>query len=165
MPPKKIGPPRESPLRVGEPPYGVANGFWSYHQAEYRYHEARDPRAVIGPLEGRGWRPYPLRSEGATFWFDPTIPAQHGDIVLIQFEYPNQSPPNELSFMAKMLVEFADEYWLAFNTGMFPLGDTKILGVEVRNPHRPNRAFSALTPNVLPSAATDVAPTIPKASS
>lgn len=143
VPPKHIGPRRESPLRVGKAPYCVANYFWNDHQNACRRHEARDAKAVIGPFTGHGRCLEPLRSERSVFWFDASITAQHGDIVLIQFEYPEQSERFEFGFMAKMLVDFADEYFLAFNEGMFPLADIKILGVEVQDPNRSSRAVQS----------------------
>jgi hypothetical protein len=138
VPPKPLGRSRETPLRVGAPPYLVQNCFWDSHRADCarRQLDARDPSGVIGPITARGNCLDPLYADGARLWFDPAIAAQHGDLVLIQFEFPDQSERFELGFMAKILVEFADEYWLAFNTGMFPLADIKILAVEVRDPRR-----------------------------
>jgi hypothetical protein len=152
VPPKDIGPRRENPLRVGEFPFAVQNAFWSWHQQDHALRVSHDNAAVIGPLKARGWCLHPLRTDGDLMWFDPTLQAQHGDIVLVQFEYPDTpaAERNELGFMGKVLVEFADEYWLAFNTGMFPLGDIKILGAEVRNPHRAScaqgRTYDAAQP-------------------
>lgn len=136
VPPKPIGRVREKPLRVGEPPYAVQNAFWSYHMQEHALRKPNDPASLVGPLHAIGNCLWPLRSEGDVLYFDPTVPAQHGDIVLIQYQYPATpaSQRNELAFMSKVLVEFADEYWLAFKDGMFPLGDIQVLGVEVRAP-------------------------------
>ena len=136
VPPKDIGPRRGNPLRVGSFPFTVCNYFWNDHQRQHTVRKANDAAAVIGPVRLDGWCLHPLRTDGGEAFFDPTLPAQHGDIVLFQFDpdVSAASSANELRFMSKMLVEFAGEYWLAFREGMFPLGDIRILGVEVAKP-------------------------------
>lgn len=136
VPPVPLGRVRESPLRLGQFPHAVANYFWQDHCFVSRRREVHDSTAVI-PVTARGTCLYPLRTDGDAMYFDPTIPAQHGDIVLFQFidDDSNRTDDiNALHFMSKMLVEFADEYFLAFRDGMFPLGDIRILGVEVVPP-------------------------------
>ena len=133
VPPKPIGRAREYPLRVGDPPYCVANYWWSAHMREHKVRRTGDAAHVVGPLVGMGSCLFPLVADGDRMYFDPSIPAQHGDLVLIQCRL-GSPPVGELMFLCKMLVEFADEYWLAFNEGMFQLAETKILGVAVCDP-------------------------------
>lgn len=125
----------EPPLRCGEYPHVVANYFWRDHVNEARLHVCATADAVIGPIRAVGSCLAPLHTPGDEMFFDPTLPARHGDVVLFQapddwFER-DESP---LGLTCKLVVEFADEYFLAFRDGMFPLGDIQILGVEVRRP-------------------------------
>ena len=129
VPPKAYALKRDALLRVGEPPYAVANYFWRDHMQASLRRPPNDPSAVVGPIATYGSCLYPLRQGGGQMYFDPTLPAQHGDIVL--FQSPSMESKNELGFLAKVLVEFAGEYWLAYNDGMYPLAGFRVLGVEV----------------------------------
>jgi hypothetical protein len=152
VPPKDIGRPRrQNPLRLGKFPHCVENCFWRWHQEEHVLREPNDVSALVGPVIARGYCLHPLRTDGSVMFFDPTLPAQHGDVVLFQLSEPGTAwGADRTDFQSKLLIEFADEYFLAFNEGMFPLGDIRILGVEVRNPHRANcaqgRTYDAAQP-------------------
>lgn len=129
VPPEDCGAPPAQPLRVGKPPHGVANYFWQDHMEAVARRQPNDPTALVGPLTAQGDCLLPLRREGDKMSFDPPLRARAGDIVLFQLASPNAV--DELELMAKVLVRFAGEYWLAYNSGMFPLADIRILGVEV----------------------------------
>jgi hypothetical protein len=123
------------PLRVGPFPHCVENGFWRYHMEAARRREANDASAVIGPVVGIGSCLEPLRCEGDIFYFDPTLSAEPGDVVLFQAPASmrrEEETTNPFNLLAKVLVVFADELFLAFRDGMYPLGDLQILGVEVK---------------------------------
>jgi len=137
--PKPLGAIRENPVRVGAYPYCVENYFFQSQVQARTVRERRESSTIIGPLCGGGDCLEPLRYTGDAFWFDTSLEARVGDIVL--FLAPDSFADNEpinlqnpLNFKAKLLVEFADELWLAHRSGMYPLDGIKILGVEVPAP-------------------------------
>lgn len=141
--PSTLSAPSDTPMRLGSFPYAFRNYFWSDHQQLLKRRQARDAQVVVGPIVAFGDCIYPLHGNGDLMWFDPTVPAEPGDIVI--FQAPREILPDtdqqsyddrcsQLNLMSKMLIEFAGEYWLAAREYMFPLGDFQILGVEVIPP-------------------------------
>lgn len=106
-----------------------ANYFWADQREGFRLRDANDVSSLL-TVRALGYCLYPIRTNDDVMHFDPTVLAQAGDIVL--FQHPDGAAPH--LFMSKMLVEFGGEYWLAWKDGMFPLGDVRILGVEVALP-------------------------------
>lgn len=136
----------------------------------------RAPAATVeglaGPFHGYGDCLAPVFIEGHLDWYDPMLPAQDGDIVLVKWDarelqgiYKRGSNkpewltkyPEPWPIATKLLKELGGEYWLVTNQSMIRLGRNKILGVLRRSVVGDALAYES-TPasNIEPNAATDV---------
>ncbi len=133
---------------------------------------AETTEGLAGPLRGRGDCLTPIFSEDLG-WFDPLLPAQDDDIVLVKLDsrvlegihkrgadkpawLAMYSEPNPLA--TKLLKACGSEYWLVTNSTMLPLGRNRILGV-LRRTEKGNgeRLYeSREASNIAPNAATVV---------
>src|SRR5690348_6472148 len=100
-----------------------------------------DVRELAGPFVSYGNCLSPIFGPGELSWYDPRVPAKHGDFVLVAL-HPrvlegiirrNMHKPEWLAMygerpgpiVGKILHEFAGEYWLLTNESMFPLGPNR----------------------------------------
>jgi hypothetical protein len=106
---------------------------------------AESPAGLAGPFRGVGSCLEPLCGEGDLRWFDPSLPAQDGDMVLVEMTPETLQgivdrgasdsnwlamyghTPNPL--VVKILRAIGNEYHLLTNGSLLPLGDNRILGV------------------------------------
>lgn len=132
------------------------------------------PTATMeGPFRAYGDCLDPVLAEDRGLdWYDPNLPAQDGDIVLVKWDplvlqeicergadkpewlaqYPNPGP-----IATKLLKAFQGEYWLVTNSSMLRLGKNKILGVLRYSQQDGSRLFEPLpVMNIRPNAATEV---------
>jgi hypothetical protein len=130
--PERLPPSGRAPIRRDGEAVCFENYFWADQVRNFTMRSANDPAAVFA-MTGRGWCLFPLVDDGDVLHYDPTLRARCGDIVLFE---PRPEPGNIaplFRFQSKILTVFGGEYWLSFRDGMFPLADTKILGVAVRH--------------------------------
>lgn len=132
--PVQLPPAFRKPIRSERGFSYFENYFWGSTVRNYQMRRVGDTSAVFGPMQARGWCLNPLVVDGDLMWFDPTLPARAGDIVI--FQTPRDESVAQLHrFQSKLLVEFGEEYWMSCRDGMFPVADIKILGVMVRHSH------------------------------
>lgn len=130
---------------------------------------SNDFERLAGPFRGHGACLDPVFREGVIHYYDPLLPAQDGDIVLVKldalelqriFERNRHKPewmamygvPNPVC--TKLLKAFGREYWLVTNDSMFELGKNKILGVLRYTLRNGEPAY--MVPNIGPNAATTI---------
>jgi hypothetical protein len=121
-------------------------------RGEYRLRQpAASKDGLVGPFHGRGECLVPLMHENLV-WIDPAMPAEDGDLVIVQWhpdtlrgiiergrrkpEWVAMYGENPSNIATKWLRRIGSEYWLVCKSACLPLaanpfygGENKILGV------------------------------------
>jgi hypothetical protein len=140
---------------------------------------AASTRHLCGPIVGHGPCLDPVFLSGDVYWIDPTMPAEDGDFVILQWdaaklagivergsrkpEWLAEYGPNPSDIASKWLRRFGNEYLTVTRRSSMPLGASpfwggadRILGVVryVERQGRPIYCSGLVAHNIDPEAAT-----------